>query len=213
MLRWRSAVVTASLVLAACSSEASKEAPIVTGSTLLEVRPERVASPNGGMTLAYGGENDPTLTLSAGFLRRSRVGEVQVPSRLSWGPDSRWFYVNDSGSAAWSTFRLWSVTARAEAKETSSIHDAAIAELGRVNGCSYVLEPDAMTHGMGWSHDGTRVYVLAEVRRQTGDCVWRDVDYIVVVADVETGRLIEVAQEAEARRRYPTLPWEPVTQP
>lgn len=213
MLRWRISAVAAALVLAACSPDAPNEAPIVTGATLLEVRPERVSSPNGGMTLAYGGEDDPTLTLSAGFLRRSRVGEVRVTSRLSWAPDSRWFYVNDSGSASWSTFRLWSVTARAEAKETSAIRDAAIAELGRLNGCSRVPEPDATTHGMGWSHDGTRVYVLAEARRQTGDCVWRDVDYIVVVADVETGRLIEVAQEAEARRRYPTLPWEPVTAP
>lgn len=213
MLRWRVGVVAATLVLAACSPDAPKEAPIVTGSTLLEVRPERVSSPNGAMTLAYGGENDPILTLSAGFLRRSRVGEVRVTSRLSWAPDSRSFYVNDSGSASWSTFRLWSVTSRAEAKETSTIHDAAIAELGRANGCSHVPEPDATTHGMGWSTDGNRVYVLAQTRRQTGDCVWRGVEYIVVVADVETGRLVEVAQEAEARRRYPTLPWDPVTEP
>lgn len=213
MLRRRVSAVAAALVLAACSPQAPKAALVVTGSALLEVRPERVSSPNGAMTLAYGGENDPILTLSAGFLRRSRVGEVKVASRLSWAPDSRSFYVNDSGSASWSTFRLWSVTSRAQAEETPVIRDAAIAELGRLNGCSHVPEPDATTHGMGWSNDGNRVYVLAQTRRQTGDCVWRGVEYIVVVADVETGRLIEMAQGAEARRRYPTLPWDPVTAP
>ena len=165
------------------------------------------------MSLVYGGDEDPTLTLSAGFLRRGPVGEIRTPSRLSWSPDSRRFYVNDSGSASWSTFRLWSVNARAQAVESSVVREAAVAELGRRNGCDSVPEPDATTQGMGWSADGARVYILAEVRRQTGDCVWTGVDYIVVVADVESGRLIEVAQEAEARRRWPTLPWGPVTAP
>lgn len=213
MLRRRVGAVAATMVLAACSPQAPKAALIVTETALLEAPPARVPSPDGAMTLVYGGEDDPILTLSAGFLRRSPVGEVRVTSRLSWAPDSRSFYVNDSGNSDWSTFRLWSVSARAQAKESSAIHDAAIAELGRLNGCSHVPEPDATTRGMGWSGDSARVYVLAQTRRQTGDCVWRGVESIVVVADVETGRLVEVAQDAEARRRYPTLPWNPVTEP
>jgi len=165
------------------------------------------------MSVVYGGESDPTLLLSAGFLRRSPVGEVRAASRLSWSPDSERFFVNDSGNAAWSTFRLWTVDARAQAEETSTIREAAIAELGRRNGCASLPEPDATTRGMGWSPDGSRVYVLAQVRRQTGGCVWTGVDNVVVAADVETGRLVEVAEGDEARRRWPTLPWGPVTGP
>ncbi|MGV8928996.1 MAG: hypothetical protein ACOH1E_04555 [Brevundimonas sp.] len=161
------------------------------------------------MTLIFNGADNPSLILSAGFFRRSAVGDIDGPSQTAWAPDSRSFYVNDSGSAAWSTFRLWGVNARSEAVETVTIRNAAIAELGHLNGCDNIPEPDATTTGMGWSPDGDRVYVLAEVRRQTGACVWTGVDSIVVVADVATGRVLDVAQDAEARRRYPTLSWAP----
>lgn len=209
----RRAGLAALVAVAACSPGSPAEAPPVTGSTLLEVRPATIRSPGGTMSVVYGGEADPELLLSAGFLRRSPVGVVEVPSRLSWSPDSRRFFVNDSGGAGWSAFRLWAVDARAQATESPAIREAAIAELGRRNGCANVPEADATTRGMGWSPDGSRVYVLTEVRRQTGDCVWTGVDYIVAVADVETGHLIEVAQEGEARRRWPTLPWGLVTTP
>jgi hypothetical protein len=206
------APVAAAFAVAACSS-AEVQAPDETGSTTLSLSTAIIRSPDGSMSLVYGGDDNPTLVLSAGFLRRSPVGEVAVPSRLSWSPDSRGFYVNDSGSASWSTFRLWSVNARAQAIESTAIRQGAIAELGRLNGCDSVPGADAKTHGMGWSPDGARVYVLAEARRQTGACIWKDVDYIVVVADVETGRVVEIAQGQEARRRWPTLPWATVTAP
>lgn len=209
---WR-AGLGALLAVGACSLEPAAETSPVTGSTLLAARPATIQSPAGTMSVVYGGESDPTLLLSAGFLRRSPLGEVRVASQISWSPDSRRFYVNDAGNAAWSTFRLWSVTARAQAVESPAIREAAIAELGRRNGCDSVPEPDATTHGMGWSPDGSHVYVLAEVRSQTGDCARKGGDSIVAVAEVETGRLIEVAEEAEARRRWPTLAWGPVTAP
>lgn len=213
MTRFRWAGLAALLAVAACSPGGPAEAPPVTDSVLLEIRAATIQSPSGTMSVVYGGESDPTLLLSAGFLRRSPVGEIMTPSRLSWSPDSRRFFVNDSGSASWSNFRLWLVNDRAQAVENATIREAAIAELGRLNGCDSVPEPDATTQGMGWSPDGSRVYVLAQVRRQTGDCVWSGVDYVVVVADVETGRLVEIAEADEARRRWPTLPWGPVTGP
>lgn len=197
-----------------CTETQEAPAPLpVTDQILLEVPPARMRSPDGSMTLIFGGEDNPVLILSAGFFRRSPVGEIRTASHAAWAPDSRSFYVNDSGSASWSTFRLWTVNQRSEAVETSTIREAAIAELGRLNGCDRVPEPDATTNGMGWSPDGDRVYVLAQVRRQTGACVWTGVDYILVVAEVATGRLLEVAQEGEARLRFPTLPWTPVTGP
>lgn len=161
------------------------------------------------MSVVYGGEDNPTLLLSAGFLRRSPVGEVGVASTLSWSPDSARFFVNDSGGASGSAFRLWTVSARAQAAESTAIREAAIAELGRRNGCEAVPGPDAATQGLGWSPDGGRVYVLAEVRRRTGDCAWTGVDDLVIVADVETGRLVEAAEGDEAWRRWPTMSWGP----
>lgn len=204
--------LAAMVAVAACSLNTELQTPDETGSTTLWRLPAIIPSPDGSMSLLYGGDTDPTLVLGAG-LRRGPVGEVAVPSQVSWSPNSIRFYVNDSGSASWSVFRLWSVNARVQAVESAVIREATIAELGRRNGCDSVPGPDVTTHGMGWSPDGSRVYVLAEVRRQTGDCVWKDVDYIVVVADVETGRLVEAAEDGEARRRWPTLPWGPVTGP
>lgn len=209
------ALILLLIVASGCTEPQETSAPLppVTDQTLLEVPPARVRSPDGSMTLIFGGEDNPRLILSAGFFRRSEVGEIHTTSRMAWAPDSRRFYVNDSGSASWSAFRLWSVNQRAEAVESFTIREAAIAELGRLNGCDSVPAEDAVTGGMGWSHDGARVYVLAEVRRQTGDCIWKGVDYILVAADAATGRLEEVSVEADARRRYPTLPWAPVTTP
>ncbi len=209
----RGAGLAVCFAVAACSPAPPAEAPPVTGSTPLGIRPETIRSPSGTMSVVYGGEADPTLLLSAGFLRRSEIGRVETPSRLSWSPDSQRFYVNDPGSAGWSAFRFWTLNARAEAVESPAIREAAIAELGRRNGCQSVPDGDAATSGMGWSPDGSRVYVLAGVRRQTGGCVWTGVDYVVAVADVETGDLVETVEGDEARRRWPTLPWGPVTTP
>lgn len=202
------ALLLSATSLAGCSdgSPAATARPVVDGS-LLEVSPANIRSPDGTMTLIFGGETDPRLLLSAGFFRRSEVGAVETPSWMAWAPNSRSFFVNDSGSAAWSVFRLWTIDGRAEATESGTIRRAAIAELGRRNGCARVPEPDATSRGLGWSPDGARVYVMAQVRRQTGDCVWRDVDYIVAVADVRTGELVEIAEEQEARRRWPDLRW------
>jgi hypothetical protein len=201
------AVLLSAASLAGCSdgSPAATAQPVIDG-RLLEVSPANIRSPDGTMTLIFGGETDPRLLLSAGFFRRSEVGAVETPSWMAWAPDSRSFFINDSGSAAWSVFRLWTI-AGAEATESGTIRRAAIAELGRRNGCAQVPEPDATSSGLGWSSDGARVYVLAQGRRQTGDCVWRHVDYVVAVADVRTGELIEVAAEQEARQRWPNLRW------
>lgn len=209
----RGAGLAALLAVAACSPAPSTDAPPVAGSTPLGIRSETIQSPDGTMSVVYGGETEPTLLLSAGFLRRSLVGTVGTPSRLSWSPDSRSFYVNDPGGAAWSAFRFWTVNARAQAVESPAIRDAALAVLGRRNGCQNVPDGDAATSGMGWSPDGSHVYVLVEVRRPSGGCVWTGVDSVVAVADVGTGELVETVEGDEARRRWPTLSWSSVTTP
>lgn len=117
------------LAAAGCLDAKQPEPEPVTNQVPLEVPPARVPSPNGSMALLYGGETNPSLTLSAGFLRRSPVGKVESVSYLSWAPNSERFYVNDSGSASWSRLRLWTVDARGQAVETSRVTEAAIADL------------------------------------------------------------------------------------
>jgi hypothetical protein len=208
----RGAGSCAALILLAACSQAGPDpdpAPVTTGAAVFEKR-TLVAAPNGSISLRIeAGE----VVLSAGFLRQSPVATVGVPSEVSWAPDSRRFFINDGGGASRSRFRLWSVDARAQARESAAIHEAVIAELGRRNGCDGVSEAEVTTQGLGWSADGGRVHVMAEGRRQTGGCDWTGADSIVAVADVETEGLVEVVEEGEARRRWPTLAWGPVTTP
>ena len=165
-------------------------------------------APSGSVRLVSKGDGE--VLISAGFFNRNKLARIRVPSEVQWAPDSRRLFINDSGSAAWSTFRLFEISSNGVGKERTEIHRAAVAELARLNGCVSAPEPDATTHGMAWAAEGRQVYVLAQARRETGNCHWGPVEYIVVVADVETGRLLEVAQGAEARRRYPHLPWAPL---
>lgn len=204
--------LTLALALAACSPTPAATDAVETGSVLLEVPPASIRSPDGTMTLLFGGETDPSLTLSAGFMKRTPIGTVETTSRLSWAPDSRHFFVNDSGSAAWSAFRLWSAR-RGSPRESSTLRQAAIDALARLNGCGAVPAEDVTTWGMGWLDGGKRVLVLAEVRRTTGDCAWGRVGNVLLVADPADGKVFETLVEGEARSRYPTLEWTPVTEP
>jgi hypothetical protein len=167
-----------------------------------------VLAPNSSIRLVSKGDGE--VLLSAGFFNRNEMARIALPSRASWAPDSRHLFINDSGSAAWSTFRLFQISSNGVGEERPEIHRAAVAELGRLNGCASVPAPDATTNGMAWAAEGRQVYVLAQARRETGDCRWGAVQYIVVVADVNTGRILETVQGVEARRRFPQLPWAPL---
>lgn len=203
--------VLALLILGACSSgDPDVAAPPQPGeATFLEEGMEISAlAPNSSIRLVSRGDGE--VLLSAGFFNRNEMAHVRLPSRASWAPDSHHLFINDSGSASWSTFRLFEITSNGIGTERPDIHRAAVAELGRLSGCATVPEPDATTTGMAWAAEGRQVYVLAQQRRETGDCRWGPIEYIVVVADVKTGRLLETVQGAEARRRFPELPWAPL---
>jgi len=195
-------------LLAACSSGAAPVAapPQPAEMTLLESEMETaVLAPNGSLRLVSRGDGE--VLISAGFFNRAPLARIKLTSNALWAPDSKRLFINDSGSASWSTFRLFEIGANGVGVERPEIHRAAVAELGRLNNCASVPEPDATTNGMAWAADGRQVYVLAQARRETGDCHWGAIEYIVVVADVKTGRLLETAPGAEARRRFPELPW------
>lgn len=203
--------VLALLILSACSSgDPDVAAPPQPGeAAFLEAGMEISAlAPNSSIRLVSKGDGE--VLLSAGFFNRNEMAHVRLPSEVHWAPDSRRLFINDSGSASWSTFRLFDIASNGVGTERPEIHRAAVAELGRLNSCANVPEPDATTNGMAWAADGRQVYVLAQARRETGDCHWGAVDYIVVVADVKSGRLLETVPGPEARRRFPTLPWAPL---
>lgn len=212
----RAAVGTALLALAAavlsgCTPEPATDR-IETRSVLLESSPASILSPDGTMTLLYGGETDPGVLLSGGFLQRTPIATVQTPARVSWAPDSRHFFINDSGGGEWSNFRLWSARGGSPV-ESETLRQAAIDTLARLNGCGDARTINVLTHGMGWAERGKRVLVLAEVRRSSRDCVRSEVDYVLVVADPDDGKILETHVEGEAREAYPTLEWTPVTEP
>jgi hypothetical protein len=202
-------------VLCACGEAAPKGVAPPEETAIVIAEPERttvVQSPSGAVSVVI--EGDGQVLMSAGFLRRSVIARVETPSYVAWAPDSRRFFINDSGSASWSAFRLFSLDGRGAAVEFDAVRKAVVAELARRNGCAPPPGlDDVRTDGMAWAADGAQVYVLAQVRRQTGACAWRDVEYLVAAADADSGRLLEVAVGVEARRRYPSLPWAPVTAP
>lgn len=197
------------LSLAGCSGGKAPtvKPPEPTQTTLLEADMETaVLAPNSSMRLVSKGDGE--VLLSAGFFNRNEMARIRLTSKASWAPDSRRLFINDSGSAAWSTFRLFDIASNGVGTERTEIHRAAVAELGRLNGCAVVPQPDATTWGLAWADGGRQVYVLAMARRETGDCRWNAVTAVLAIADTESGRLLESLPEDAARARYPQLPWD-----
>ena len=192
------------LALAACSGPAGDD-PIATGTTLLEVRPATVAAPAGDRSVIYGGGDDPRLTFSAGFMKRVDLGRIRPVSALSWAPDSRSFYVNDSGNAAWSELRLWRVGGRQVAQESARVREAAVAELARRNSCSSPAPDEYSTRALGWGDGGKTVYVLTGVRRVVNCSPDIRQEERVSVIEVETGEVIQSATIDDAVRQWPAL--------
>lgn len=200
----RPALALVCLAIAACSGPSGDD-PIATGTTLLEVRPATVAAPAGDRSVIYGGEADPRLTFSAGFMKRVDLGRIRPVSTLSWAPDSRSFYVNDSGNAAWSELRLWRVGGRRVAQESAAVRETAIAELARENTCTSPARDEYSTRALGWGDGGKTVYVLTGVRRVVNCSPDIRQEERVSVIEVETGEVIQSLTVDEAARQWPAL--------
>ncbi len=201
----RAPLALAVLAVAACSAPAGDDAAVATRATLLEVHSATVTAPTGDRTVIYGGEDDPRLTYSAGFMKRVELGEIRPVSELSWAPNGRGFYVNDSGSAAWSELRLWRVGGRQVAQESGSVREAAIAELALRNACPHPAPGEYATRGLGWGGKGDTLYVLTEVRR-VQDCPPDIVtEGVVSLIEVATGRVLRTETGEAALQVWPDL--------
>lgn len=199
--------VVAGLCLAACSGDgAAVAAPPQPGETaqLAPGTETAVMAPNRSMRLVSKGDGE--VLISAGFLNRTVLARIELPSQAQWAPDSRRLFINAPAGG----FHLFEIGSNGADPENPTVRRAAVAELGRFSGCTRVPEPDVMTTGMAWAAEGRQVYVRVEARDETGDCRWGAVRDILVVADVETGRLLDVTPGPEARLRFPELPWAPL---
>jgi hypothetical protein len=199
--------VVAVLGLAACSGDgAAVAAPPQSGerTQLAPGTETAVMAPDRSMRLVSKGDGE--VLISAGFFNRTVLARIELPSQAQWAPDSRRLFIN----APTDGFHLFEIGSNGADAENPAVRQAAVAELGRFSGCTRVPELDAMTTGMAWAAEGWQVYVRVEARGETGDCRWGAVRDILVVADVETGRLLEVTPGPEARLRFPELPWDPL---
>jgi hypothetical protein len=178
---------------------------VATRTTLLNGPAATVPAPTGDRTIMYGGEGDPRLTFSAGFLKRVDLGEIRPVSELSWAPDSRSFYVNDSGTAARSELRLWRVGGRQVAQESATVRESAIGELARRNSCRSPAPYEYSTRALGWGDRGKTVYVLTGVRRVVNCSPDIRQEERVSLIEVETGRVIQSMTVNDAAREWPTL--------
>ena len=202
------ALLSAALVLTltACGSgePAGAAAPQPTTLVVLDAGHETAAlAPDSSMRLVSKGDGE--VLLSAGFFNRNEMARVGLPARAAWAADSRRLFINDPGNAALGAVRVFDVASNGLGTERTEAHRTAVAELVRMNGCASAPEGDVATAGLAWAGDGAQLYVLAEVRRRTGDCLWDKVSSIIVVTDIESGRLLEALPADEARRRHPGL--------
>lgn len=192
------------LFLSACSGDkAAVAAPPQPGEIARLVPGTEIAvmAPDRSMRLVSKGDGE--VLISAGFLNRTVLARIELPAQAQWAPDSRRLFINAPAGG----FHLFEIGSNGAEAENPAVRRAAVAELGRFSGCTRAPDTDAMTTGMAWAAQGRQIYLRVEARVETGDCRWGAVRDILVVADVETGRLLEVTPGPEARLRFPELPW------
>ncbi|WP_420477863.1 hypothetical protein [Brevundimonas sp. FT23028] len=194
------------LSLAACEGREPEGAAAPRPTELAVLTPDgesAVLAPNSSMRLVSTGTGE--LLLSAGFFNRNQMAYVGLPARAAWSPDSGRLFVNDPDNAALGAVRVFDVSSSGVGRERTEPHRLAVEALIRMNGCVAAPGSDVATGGLAWAADGDQLYVLAEVRRQTGDCAWDRVSSLVAVVDMQDGRVLEALPADEARARHPEL--------
>lgn len=193
------------LGLSACTGQGGPDR-IQSNPVRLDVLPLTIASPSRDRSVIYGGRDDPQLTYSAGFMKRVGLGTISASSTLSWAPDSRSFYVNDSGNAEGSELRLWRIGGRRAIAESPVVRHAAIQQLALRNRCASPDRMEYTTTALGWGEGGRTLYVLTGWHRQVNCPPETRVEAVVSRIDVLTGKVEQTLPTDDARLAWPGLP-------
>jgi hypothetical protein len=127
---------------------------------------------------------------------------VEPPAMASWSPDSKAFFIDDGeGSGMASIFRLFRIR-HTHVTRDDSLHQVAVRRFRKTIGCpSTAIDPNV--YGFGWSADSKQVFVLvqATVNRSCGP----QGTFIVLVASVADGSIIEQLTEKQTKKRFSSL--------
>src|SRR5882724_4600539 len=127
---------------------------------------------------------------------------VEPPAMASWSPDSEAFFIDDGeGSGMASTFRLFRIH-DAHVTQDDSFHQVAVRRFRRTIGCpSTAVDPNV--YGFGWSADGKQVFLL--VQATVNESCGPQGTFVVLVASVADGSVIEQLTEKQAKKRFRSL--------
>jgi hypothetical protein len=162
----------------------------------------RIISPDRRTILIMKSDGDLGISDARGKSLKAIGYRVEPPAMASWSPDSKAFFINDGeGSGMASTFRLFRIH-RAHVTRDDSLHQVAVRRFRRTIVCpSTAVDPNV--YGFGWSADGKQVFILvqATVDRSCGP----QGTFIVLVASVTDGSVIEQLTEKQTKKRFGSL--------
>lgn len=192
------------LSLAACSAPGTSDA-IQSGQVTLGTYPETFTAPSGDRSVIYGGTTEARLTFSAGYMKRIDLGLVTPGSGLSWAPDSRSFYVNETSDPTSSELRLWRVGGPQGVRDTPAVRQAAIHDLAARNGCQSPAAGEYATQALGWAQEGKVVLVWTRVHHvQACPPEVRQPEGFSLI-EIQDGTVLQAVNREEAALRWPEL--------
>jgi hypothetical protein len=163
----------------------------------------QVSSPDGYLELQV--DTDGTIVVISQHERRKLLSTshpVEAPAMVSWSPTSKSFFVNDGeGSGMSSVLRSFEVRG-AEVVEVKSIEREAVATYRRRTRCS-LNSADPNVWGLGWSSDGSQLYVLVQATNDS-PC-GRSSEFIGLVVDAGSKRIEEQLTAAATRHRFRSM--------
>jgi len=162
----------------------------------------RILSPDGQKTLRLKGNGDLSLSPAKGGPFETVNYKVELPAMASWAPDSETFFLDDGeGSGMSSIFRFFRIH-DGHVTRDDSFHQIAVRRFRKTIGCpSSAADPNV--YGFGWSADGKTVFLL--VQATVNESCGRQGAFIVLIARVTNGSVIEQLTEKQTKKRFRSL--------
>jgi|ERR1700724_3342644 len=162
----------------------------------------RIISPDGRKILIMKSDGDLGLSDTKKRSFEPVSYRVEPPAMASWAPHSQAFFIDDGeGSGLSSTFRLFRIH-DAHVTRDDSFHQAAVRRFRKTIGCpSTAADPNV--YGFGWSSDGKQVFLL--VQATVNEPCGEPASFIVLIASVADGSVIEQLTERQTKKRFRSL--------